>query len=289
MDHSLLSGVAIGAGRIFVAAATTGIYEVDPATGKRTLMSNFTNGAFHGDVFGSKVDALGRVLVAWAKPQFGGAPRAIVSVNILTGTRVVVSDLTNPAEGDSFNCCTAYFNDLALEHSGMIVASLTWFIPVGPMQDVGDLYRINPTTGHRSLLSDFSNSSQGATQVVPAIGIALEKSGQILVNSHGTSTAPAPRDLLLRIDPNTGHRTVLSNFDNAAQGTQGRRLSGIAVETSGSGAIIVGASNPANMAAEPTLLFRVSQQTGQRTVLSDSANSKQGPSFTWIFGIAIVP
>jgi hypothetical protein len=272
VDRSFLAGVAIGRGQIFVTAATAGIYAVDPRTGNRTLVSDFTIGAFRGDVFGSTVDASGRLMTNWAQPQFGGAPRSIVRIDTLTGTRVVVSDLTNPAQGDVFNCCVAYFTDLALEKTGAIVASVTWFIPVGPSRDIGDIYR-----------------AQGATDLVPSTGIAIETSGQILVNSHGSAIAPVPKNLLLRIDPNTGNRAVLSDFDNAAQGPLGWRLSGIALELAGAGAIIVGAGNPANRAADPTLLFRIDPQTGQRTLLSNSSDPKQGPPFVWIFEIAIVP
>lgn len=289
VDTSFLAGVAIGRGQIFVTAATTGIYAVNPLNGNRTLVSDFTNGAFRGDVFGSTVDSLGRLMANWAQPRFGGAPRTIVRIDPLRGIRVVVSDLANPAQGDAFNCCVAYFTDLALEKTGAIVAGVTWIIPVGPSRDVGDMYRVDPLTGQRSLLSDFSNPAQGATDLVPSTGIAIQTSGQILVNSRGSAVAPVPTNQLLRIDHNTGNRAVLSDFDNAAQGPLGWRLSGIAVEKSGAGGIIVGAGDPANRSAEPTRLFRVDPQTGQRTLLSNSSDPKQGPPFVWISEIAVVP
>ncbi|MEX3956369.1 PQQ-binding-like beta-propeller repeat protein [Trinickia sp. EG282A] len=290
VDQSFLGGISMAGGRIFVTAATTGIYSVDPATGTRTLVSNFAQGTFQGDIFGSAVDSFGHVIVNWAKPQFGGAPRAIVNVDPRSDARTIVTDLTNPAQGDSFNCCVAYFTDLALEHSGSIVAGVTWFAPVGPSRDTGDLYRVNPASGQRTLLSDFSNAAQGVTQVVPSTGIATDPSGQILVNTRGTSTASTARDLLVRVDPATGSRTVVSDFDNAAQGTPGRRLSGIALEQSATHVdFIVGASVAANVAAQPSLLFRVNPQTGQRTLLSDSSNAQQGPPFSWIDEITVVP
>ncbi|WP_168787365.1 hypothetical protein [Paraburkholderia aromaticivorans] len=288
VDRSFLAGVAMGRGKLFVTAATTGIYAVDPRTGHRTLVSDFTTGAFRGDVFGSAVDASGRLMTNWAQPQFGGAPRSIVRIDTLVGTRVVISDLTNPAQGDVFNCCVAYFTDLSLDKTGMIVASVTWFVPVGPNRDAGDVYRIDPITGQRSLLSDFANPAQGATDSVPSTGIAIETSGQILVDSHGSEIAPGPKNLLLRIDPSTGNRVVLSDFDNAAQGPLGSRLSGVALEAR-TGRIIVGAGNPASRAADPTLLFRIDPQTGQRTLLSNSGDAHQGPPFTWISEIAVVP
>ena len=282
-----LSGVAIGPGKIFVTAATVGIYAVDPNTGNRTLVSDFTKGAFQGDVFGSAVDASGRVIANWA--QFSGAPKSIVRVNTPTDTRVVITDLANAAQGDGFDCCVSYFTDLALERSGAIIAGLTWFSPAGPAQDAGDLYRVDPISGHRSLVSDFSDPAQGAINLVPSTGIAIEQSGMILVNTRASSSAPSARDFLLRIDPVTGHRTVLSAFDHATQGPLGWRLTGIAIEKSKTGGIIVGAGDPANRAAQPTRLFRVNPRNGQRTLLSDANDPRQGPPFEWIFEIAIVP
>jgi len=114
-------------------------------------------------------------------------------------------------------------------------------------------------------------------------GLAVEASGKILVASGGSVLAP--RNLLFRIHPKTGKRTVLSDFDNPAQGTLGQSLRGVAVEESGK--IIVGVGKIGH--ADATLLFRVNPKTGQRALLSDSDNPAQGSPFSALVYIAVVP
>ncbi len=113
-------------------------------------------------------------------------------------------------------------------------------------------------------------------------GLAIETSGQILAASGGSISAP--RNLLLRIDRNTGQRTVLSDFDNPKQGNLGVSLAGVAVEKSGN--IIVGAMSDPSVATFS--LFRVQPRTGRRALLSDSNKPRQGPSFIALAYIAVV-
>jgi len=145
------------------------------------------------------------------------------------------------------------------------------------------ILRVQPKTGKRQLLSDFTNAEQGVLagfSSVIGIGLAVETSGQILVNATGTTA-----ELILRIDPTTGQRTVLSNLYDAAQGPLGQSPAGLAVKSSG--AIVVGAyKNP--VISDTQSLFRVNPQTGRRALLSDSDNPAQGPPFIAITSIAIV-
>jgi hypothetical protein len=87
---------------------------------------------------------------------------------------------------------------------------------------MGALFRLSPdpVTGEliRTVLTDFG--------VGPSTGrnpraVAVEPDGQILVlnGSGGTTGVPfAERPLLVRIDPETGARTVVSDFGNRQQG-----------------------------------------------------------------------
>jgi hypothetical protein len=53
------------------------------------------------------------------------------------------------------------------------------------------LFRVDPATGTRTLLSDFSNAAQGPLGTDP-IGVAVEASGTILVSDQtggGTGSA----------------------------------------------------------------------------------------------------
>jgi hypothetical protein len=269
-----LSGVAVGQGKIFVTNLFAGIYSVDPTTGNRTLVSNFNQGAIQGTVgYGVAVDAFGRVVTNLNLV-------ALVRVASRIDTRVIVSNLLNPAQGSLSATCSAlsscYITDLTLDPLGAIL------LGVNDGGAHSALYRVDPVTGYRSLLSNFNNTAQGADVVyLGDTGLTVEKpSGRILANSGGYVNAP--RNLLLRIDPITGQRAVLSDFDNPAQGPTGLDLSGLGVETRGT--IIVGAILPTGGWA----IFRVNQQTGQRVLLSDSTNPQQGLSFGVTY-LAVVP
>ena len=296
-----LASVAVGQARqIFVTDMTAGdpvggglhggvIFLVKPRTGKRTVVSDFGQGEIQGlFYYGLAVDAKGRVIVNLDRsglPAFG--PRAVVPhfalvrVDPKTDERVLITDLTNPEQGvTEFD---RRITDLAIERSGKIL--------IGTATQSGFLnsaiFRVRSVTGNRKLLSDFANATQGAdaADLSFTTGLAIETSGQILVASGGGYIA-APRNLLLRIDPKTGQRTVLSDFDKRTQGPLGAYLYGVAVEKSE--AIVVGASK--NLVTPDTYsLFQVNPQTGQRTLLSDADDPTQGTPFMAVTYIAIVP
>src|SRR5262245_32507379 len=88
----------------------------------------------------------------------------------------------------------------------------------------GALFRVSPSTGVRTLLSDFGNAAQGPLGAQPW-GVAVEATGTILVIDSGAG--------LFRVSPSTGARTLLSDFGNAAQGPLGVEPIGVAVEVAG--------------------------------------------------------
>ena len=157
-----------------------------------------------------------------------------------------------------------FITDLAIERLGTILIGTAR----GSGQPDSAIFRVDPVTGKRRLLSDFADAAQGAdvADLWFSKGLAIETSGQILAASGGSIAAP--RNLLLRIDRNTGKRTVLSDFDNPEQGNLGVNLAGVALEKSGN--IIVGATSDPSVATFS--LFRVQPKTGQRALLSDSNN-----------------
>jgi len=82
---------------------------------------------------------------------------------------------------------------------------------------LGALFRVDPTTGVRTLLSDFG---VGVNQGNLPFGVAVEASGNILVIDSAAG-------ILFRVDPITGARTVLSDFGIGAN--QGVVPVGVAV------------------------------------------------------------
>lgn len=280
---SLPVSVAIGQGQIFVTGPYVGILRVDPRTGHRILVSDWHQGRDGNFGYGAAVDAFGRVFV---NDEGAFVAPAVVRVNPRNDTRTTVTLLWDPSQGGG-DLSFCGITDFALE-------SPQWnpkhpddagkgAILIGVNGSCGKLgiFRVNPVTGFRTLLSDFNNPAQGAVvDLSNSGGLAVEHSGAILANSGGSS----PRNLLLRIDPISGKRTVVSDFDNPAQGLLGANLAGDGLQDCGQ--IFVGAVDPAT---GKNNLFRVDPRTGKRVLFSNSANPGQGPGFNKIAYLAAVP
>jgi hypothetical protein len=209
-----------------------------------------------------------------------GDPTAgIVRVDPKTDTRVVISDLSNAAQGAVLSSIS--LADLSKERSGSILLSALIYNKNNTTH-TSAIFRVNPKTGNRQLLSDFANPSQGTLGDFGfSTGLAVETSGKILVAAGGS------RNLLFRIHPRTGQRTILSDFDNPSQGAIGFSFYGMAIEESGE--IISSSRKAAIGSSYAFFLYRVNPHTGERTVLSDSDNPAQGPLFLNPTYIAIMP
>ncbi|MGH8581236.1 MAG: hypothetical protein ACREWG_00270, partial [Gammaproteobacteria bacterium] len=90
----------------------------------------------------------------------------------------------------------------------------------------GALFRVDPASGARTLVSDFGNPAQGPLGDDP-FGLAPEAAGTVLVidNDAGTGFSGA----LFRVDRLSGQRTVVSDFGNPGQGVLGMTPLGVAV------------------------------------------------------------
>lgn len=282
-----LTGVTIGrAGEIFVSRLFGGvpdggaIFRVDADTGNRTLFSNFGALPRQGYLYyGLAVDAFG-----WVLANAQGPTNGVVRVNATTGASVLVSDLFVPGKGAVFTS-TSFVTDLAFEPSGNILFGAEIVSEDYSSIDAA-LFRVDARSGRRQLLSDLGEPAQGEVgDLWFSTGIAVENSGDILVASGGSIYAP--RNLLFRIDPESGNRTIVSDFDDPAQGPVGLSLRGLEVEPSGQ--IIIGSGDAATGSADTLMLFRVDPVTGQRTLLSDPHNPAQGLAFRGITYIERVP
>jgi hypothetical protein len=91
----------------------------------------------------------------------------------------------------------------------------------------GALFKVNPSTGTRTLVSDFGDAGQGPLGIEP-FGLAIDGAGNVLVvdGSAGTNSAGG----LFRVNPSTGARTLVSDFGDAAQGPRGSDPVGLAIE-----------------------------------------------------------
>ena len=277
-------GVAVeSSGGVLVIASSAGtgsrgaLFRVN-AAGIRTLLSDFGNpaqgplGGFGGPR-NVAIEASGAILVTDFDGGTGGLGQ-LFRVDRVTGNRTLLSDFGNAAQGPPA-AGTFGVAGVAVEASGAILV-----VDMGSGTP-GKLFRVDPVTGNRTLLSDFANAAQGPLGLDPN-GVAVERSGAILVVDQNVG-AGFP-GALFRVDPLTGNRTLLSDFGNAAQGPLGVDPVGVAVESSG--AILVVDEKTENVPAGA--LFRVDPLTGNRTLLSDFQNAAQGPKGFDPIAVAVV-
>ena len=127
------------------------------------------------------------------------------------------------------------------------------------------LFRVDPITGHRTILSDFKNPAQGPSGDNPS-DLAIDESGNILViDFEGLSF---PDGALFSVDPITGDRTLISDFSDISQGPLGRLPLGVYVDPSGT--IFV--------ADEGRGLFSVDPISGNRTLITNFGGGSVLPS-----------
>jgi hypothetical protein len=192
------------------------LFKVNPTTGARILLSDFGNaaqGPTGTSPFGVASGDVNSILVI--DNQGVGGNGALFTVNPATGVRAILSDFGDPAQGPTGVDPVG----IALGVGGIILVT---DIEAGTDGN-GALFSVNPTTGMRTLLSDFGNGAQGPTGKTPT-GIAKGAGGVILVIDPDAGT-DLPDDgkvggngALFSVNPTNGMRTLLSDFGNAAQG-----------------------------------------------------------------------
>lgn len=214
--------------------------------------------------FGIAVEGDGNLVVIDASLM------AVLRVDPHTGVRSVVSAArlgADPLLGDG----PPFENpkDIAIEKDGRMVV-----VDAGSLSPPR-LIRIDPTDGTRSILSD-ANVGDGPVFENP-LGIAVEDDGNlVVVNVGGDHTAR-----VLRIDPLTGHRSILSDDSTGSGPPFGYPIS-IAVEAAGNLVVL----DAGALRAGTPRIWRVDPTTGQRTIVSDDTKGG-GPSFGSPIGIAV--
>ncbi|MGH8571268.1 MAG: hypothetical protein ACREX8_01670, partial [Gammaproteobacteria bacterium] len=199
------------------------LFRVDLGNGRRTVVTDFADAQVGGVPGGVVLEASGTVLVV---DRGGGTDfrGALLRVDPVSGRRTTVSNFGNAAQGVLGRGPTG----LAVEPDGKVLAidppdeRVIKMLAIDPSDDPNTLFRVDPNTGSRALVSDFRNDSQGAMGEHPQ-GVALEPDGSILVIDPGLQEASvALQDAfigaLFRIDRVSGVRTLLSDFGDPDQG-----------------------------------------------------------------------
>jgi hypothetical protein len=238
------------------------LFRVNPRDGARAVISDFAQtaqGPTGENPSGVALEADGNILVT--DRTAGTGPRgAIFRVNPATGTRTLLSELGNPAQGVLASSPTS----VIVEASGDILVADPDF------GGDGGLFRVDPTSGMRTLLSDFTDGTQGPDGENPE-DVTLDAAGSILITDQFAGVGN--KGVLFRVDPATGNRITLSAFGDAAQGPTGQDVEGVAVRETGDLLVI---DDLAGMNGGGTL-FTVNPANGMRTVLSDFGLPGQGP------------
>ncbi|HET7539001.1 MAG TPA: hypothetical protein VFK05_03990 [Polyangiaceae bacterium] len=200
----------------------------------------------------------------YSGPGPGPAKGEVLRVNPV-GQSVLTNNMS-PTGGPDLDQPT----DMAFLPNGDIVVTDS-----GAFTGLPKVVEVNPNTGARTLLSGLSSLSSPARGSGPALvwpfSVAIEAGGDILVVDQNPTTY-APR--ILRIDPTTGNRIVLSG-------------NGV-----GSGPTLTNAA-PAEVAnlggviylANGGQLMSVSPSNGNRTLISGGSRGT-GPSIVWPLSIA---
>ena len=162
------------------------IVSVDPATGNRTLVSG--TGLGSGPAFNAYgFSVLGTDLYV---ADFSGS---ILKIDTLTGNRIVLSSAT-VGNGPSLSNPV----DAEFDHAGNLL------VPTEPF--TGTILSVNPITGDRTVVtSPTVGTGPNLGPFGAQLGVAQD--GTLFINSVAIS-APSP---VLRVDPVTGNRTIVSD------------------------------------------------------------------------------
>ena len=271
-------GVAIEAGGSLLVTDSNAfggggaVFRVDPLTGVRTVLSQNAapaGGPSFVDPTGIAVEQDGDILVA-DRNAFTANTGGIIRVDPLTGVRTTVSENTAPAGGPSF-----------LEPQGVAVAADGDILvaETDGFGATGGIISVDPLTGVRTTLSSNAAPAGGAGFSDP-FGLTLEADGDILVVDASAFTGGG----VIRVDPTSGVRTLLSSNSAPAGGPSFAAPTGLAVEADGD--IVVSDFQAFGGTGG---IIRVDPLSGVRTTVSENASPAGAPLFADPFAIAVVP
>jgi hypothetical protein len=209
------------------------------------------------DSQGIALDAAGTILMTDNGAGTGGLG-ALFTVDPTTGARAILSDFGDGTQGPTGDTPVG----VAVDAAGTILVTDLNAGTAGR----GALFTVHPTTGARTILSDFGDASQGPTGENP-LGLTVDAAGTILVVDFGAGTGGL--GALFAVDPADGSRTIVSDFGDGTQGPIGADPGGITIGASGT-ILVVDAGVKA--------LFMVDPADGSRTIFSDFTNAIKGPT-----------
>ena len=240
------------------------VLKVDPITGLRTVITNFTN-PLQGPTYpypgGLTAGACGAIYVTdQLTDEVGKLYRVFPD-----GTRSLVSDAANPQQGNPWH--TPY--GLGLDSDGSILVTDRG---IGGGGNFSGLWSVNASTGFRTRITDSGTANGGHSApesvMLDAGGTIVmgDAEGPIWLGAGSLCFELGDCGALFRVNRGTGALTVLSDFGNLAQGPRGEDGGhSIALDTDGSVLVL----DPfVQIGGHDGAMFRVNLSSGTRTVLT---------------------
>ena len=259
------------------------LFKVDPGSGIRQTFTDFGNSAqgalgVSPNCVATTNGILGTaaaILVIDSRAGTNGYG-ALFSVDPITQTRSIVSDLGNSSQGPLGVQCVSVI--APAESLGLILVVDS----KGGTNQHGAILVVNPLNGQRTLMSDFGNPGQGPVGAHPVSaalspGILGLSNTILILDSQAGSNA---QGALFVLDA-SGSRTLLSDFGNYIQGPNTRSTAGGGVQQLAvvSGTQILVTDSSAGLFAKGAL-FSIDPSSGFRGLLADFAESLEGPTVT---------
>lgn len=260
------------------------LFAVNPSTGQRSILSDFGTWS-QGPVGKSQT---GMVVVnrtlnngsdIYVIDQYAGSHGhgVIFKIDPQTGIRSIFSDFGDQSQGPIGTNPIS----IAVAPAGLMGINPTLLVlnKGAGIQGVDGVFAVDEN-GNRTILSNLGDPALGpvspaaqSVSVVPGLQ-GMGTSIYVTDSEAGTGRLGA----LIRINPQDGSRTIVSDFGNADQGQLGDDIAGLAFRGMASGNFLVTddfiGSSPTQTQAK---LFSVDLGTGQRTLLTDCSDTARGP------------
>lgn len=211
------------------------LFVVNPNNGQRLLLSDFglssqgPQGAYPDSVMvlSGGLLGLGTSLVVSDGSAGTNGLGALFTVDPYTGNRTLISDFGSSDQGPVDPDLNSFPNSVAVFHGGLLGLSPGLLVTdsYSGTEEKGSLFKVDPGTGLRTLLSDFGDPSEGPMGV--DVNGVVAANSKILVLDGGAGTHGL--GALFTVDLLSGTRTLLSDFGQNTQGTLGSYPTGLAV------------------------------------------------------------
>jgi DNA-binding beta-propeller fold protein YncE len=189
---------------------------------------------------------------------------SVLDVTVPSGRRATLTSNGQPDSPDDLSSPTG----LAFEPDGDVV-----------VVDYTGIVRVDRPTGTRTAVTRNGSPAGGPSFANPD-GIAVAADGSLLVADY--AAGPQQRGAIIRVDPVSGVRSILSRNDRPAGSVEFNYPTDLAIARDGTIYVV-----DTGTATKPAKVVRVDPQTGARTLVSKNGSPSGGPDFIAPWGIEL--